>query len=63
MFYVAHSLFAGLRALPFGKVSFYLVENHRYRASTKLGTTDRAALAALLRDNPWYGISVRCGRL
>jgi DNA-binding CsgD family transcriptional regulator len=24
------------------------VENHLYRASTKLGTTDRAALAALL---------------
>ncbi|HEY3691593.1 MAG TPA: helix-turn-helix transcriptional regulator [Pseudonocardiaceae bacterium] len=29
-------------------VSVRTVENHLYRASTKLGTTDRAALAALL---------------
>ena len=30
-------------------VSVRTVENHLYRASTKLGTTDRAELAALLR--------------
>jgi DNA-binding CsgD family transcriptional regulator len=27
------------------------VENHLYRASTKLGTTDRAELAALLHGH------------
>jgi DNA-binding NarL/FixJ family response regulator len=32
-------------------VSVRTVENHLYRASTKLGTTDRAELAALLRGH------------
>ncbi len=32
-------------------VSIRTVENHLYRASTKLGTTDRAELAALLHGH------------